>query len=96
MVLDSQNSAIGGGAPGRDVETTAKRPKRWKQFLITFAAVYPLTVVIPIALTWLSYSLAPLRVPAIRGLVSATLLVNCLLFVLLPLFRRAFRQWLAS
>jgi hypothetical protein len=61
MALDSQNSAIGDGAPGRAVETTAKRPKRWKQFCITVAGVYPLTVVIPITLTWLSHFLAPLR-----------------------------------
>ena len=96
MALDSQSSAIGDGAPGRAVETTAIRPKRWKQFLITVAGVYPLTVVIPITLTWLSHYLAPLRVSMIREVVSATLLVTCLLFVALPLFNRALRRWLAS
>ena len=36
-------------------------PKRWKQFLITVAGVYPLTVLIPITLTWLAHYLPPLR-----------------------------------
>jgi uncharacterized protein len=69
-------------------------PKRWKQFLITVAGVYPLTVLIPITLTWLEHYLVPLRVFVIRGLVSATLLVTALMFVLLPLFHKLFRNWL--
>jgi hypothetical protein len=40
------------------------------------AGVYPLTVVIPITLTWLSHCVPPLTVFAIRGMVSATLLVT--------------------
>ena len=96
MTLNSQQYPVRDGAPGRVVEKTAKRPKRWKQFLITVAGVYPLTVVIPITLTWLSHFLAPLRVSVIRGVVSATLLVICLLFVALPLFDRFFRRWLVS
>ena len=96
MALASQRSAVGDGAPGRAVEKTARRPKPWKQFLVTVAGVYPLTVVIPVTLTWLSHFLAPLRVLAIRGVVSATLLVACLLFVALPLFNRVFRRWLVS
>jgi antibiotic biosynthesis monooxygenase (ABM) superfamily enzyme len=71
-----------------------KAPKRWKQFLITVAGVYPLTVLIPIALTWLQHYLAPLRLFVVRGLISATLLVTALMFVLLPLFHKLFRNWL--
>jgi antibiotic biosynthesis monooxygenase (ABM) superfamily enzyme len=74
----------------------AKTPKRWKQFLITLAGVYPLTVVIPITLIWLSHFVPPLTVFAIRGMVSATLLVICLLFVILPLFNKLFRRWLTQ
>lgn len=96
MALGSRKSAVGDGAPGRAVEKTAKPPKGWKQFLITVASVYPLTVVIPITLTWLSHFLAPLRVSVIKGVVSATLLVACLLFVALPLFNCVFRRWLVS
>ena len=96
MSLESRNYMVEGGARARAVEKPATSPKRWKLFLITVAAVYPLTVVIPVTLTWLSEFIAPLRVFVIRGVVSATLLVSCLLFVILPLFQRVFRRWLTS
>jgi antibiotic biosynthesis monooxygenase (ABM) superfamily enzyme len=96
MSLESLNSVVDGGARERAAETPTTSPKRWKLFLITVVAVYPLTVVIPVTLTWLSEFVAPLRVFVIRGVVSATLLVSCLLFVILPLFNRVFRRWLTS
>jgi antibiotic biosynthesis monooxygenase (ABM) superfamily enzyme len=70
------------------------RPKRWKEFVITVAGVYPLTVVIPISLTWLSRYLYPLKIFLLRGVISATLLVICLMFLVLPLSNRLFRSWL--
>jgi uncharacterized membrane protein YqaE (UPF0057 family) len=87
----------GRAVTGDDREPVArlpKAPKRWKQFCIILAGVYPLTVVIPITLIWLSHFVPPLTVFAIRGMVSATLLVTCLLFVILPLFNKLFRRWL--
>jgi antibiotic biosynthesis monooxygenase (ABM) superfamily enzyme len=85
--------AVTGDDP-EPVARPAKTPKRWKQFLITLAGVYPLTVLIPITLTWLSHFLPPLRMFAIRGMVSATLLVTCLMLVILPLFNKLFTGWL--
>jgi uncharacterized protein len=69
-------------------------PKRWKEFLITVAGVYPLTILIPIVVRWLAYYVPPLRVFVIGGLVSATFLVSVLMFVFLPLFHKLFRKWL--
>jgi antibiotic biosynthesis monooxygenase (ABM) superfamily enzyme len=76
------------------VARPTEAPKPWKQFLITVAGVYPLTVLIPFTLTWLAHSLPPLGVFVIRGLISATLLVTALMFVLLPLFHKLLRKWL--
>ena len=89
----------GTAATGRDQSTgpiarSSQDPKRWKQFLITVAGVYPLTVLIPILLAWLAHYLPPLRVFVIRGLISAILLVTALMFVLLPLFHKLFGRWL--
>jgi antibiotic biosynthesis monooxygenase (ABM) superfamily enzyme len=92
MASELQKSAIGDGALGGSPEKPQEHPKRWKQFLITVGSVYPLTVVIPIALAWLPHFLVPLRMSVIRGMVSATLLVARLLFVVLPLFNRVFRR----
>jgi antibiotic biosynthesis monooxygenase (ABM) superfamily enzyme len=68
----------------RGVAYEPKAQKRLKEFLVTVAGVYPLTVLIPIALTWLEHYLPPLKVFVIRGLISATLLVAALMFALLP------------
>jgi hypothetical protein len=73
MASELQKSAIGDGALGGSPEKPQEHPKRWKQFLITVGSVYPLTVVIPIALAWLPHFLVPLRMSVIRGMVSATL-----------------------
>ena len=69
--------------------------KRRKEFLITVAGVYPLTILIPIVVNWLAYYVPPLRVSVIRGLVSAIFLVGALMFVFLPLFHKLFRKWLS-
>jgi uncharacterized protein len=76
------------------VARPTKGPKRWKQFLITVAGVYPLTILIPTTITWLAHYLPPLRVFVIRGLISATLLVTALMFILPPLFHKLLRKWL--
>jgi antibiotic biosynthesis monooxygenase (ABM) superfamily enzyme len=88
---------VGRAVTGDDREPVArlpKAPKRWRRFCIILAGVYPLTVVIPITLTWLSHFVPPLTVFAIRSMVSATLLVTCLMFVILPLFNKLFTRWL--
>jgi antibiotic biosynthesis monooxygenase (ABM) superfamily enzyme len=51
MAFDSRNSQSETALEDEPQKQLQKRPKRWKQFLITVACVYPLTVVIPITLT---------------------------------------------
>jgi hypothetical protein len=70
------------------------KSKRWKQFLLTVSAVYPLTLLIPEVLRILSHVIPALRETVIRGILSATLLVASLLFVIIPLFNRVFKSWL--
>ena len=94
MALEAGRAATGHDRTARPVARSSQAPKRWKQFLITVAGVYPLTVLIPITLTWPEHYLVPLRVFVIRGLISATLLVTALMFALLPLFCKLFRKWL--
>ena len=94
MALEAGKAATGHDRTAGPVARPTQGPKRWKHFLITVAGVYPLTVLIPISLTWLAHYLPPLRVFVIRGLISATLLVTMLMFVLLPLFHKLFRNWL--
>ncbi|MBC3481599.1 MULTISPECIES: antibiotic biosynthesis monooxygenase [Pseudomonas] len=57
--------------------TTAKQPPRWKQALLTYLVICPMTMIIP-------QLLAPLfaRVPQLGGPITGNLIVN--LFVILP------------
>jgi antibiotic biosynthesis monooxygenase (ABM) superfamily enzyme len=96
MALEAGKAATGHDGTAEPAAKPTRGPKRWKEFLITVAGVYPLTVLIPIALTWLAHYLPPLKVFVIRGLISATLLVAALIFALLPLFHRLFRKWLTQ
>jgi hypothetical protein len=73
-----------------------KKPKRWKQFLLTVSAVYPLTLLIPGLLGVLSHLVPLLREAAIRGILAAVLLVASLVFVINPLFNRVFKTWINS
>jgi uncharacterized protein len=94
MAPEARKAATGHDQTAGPAARPTQGPKRWKLFLITVAGVYPLTVLIPITLSWLANYLQPLRVFVIRGLISATLLVTALMFVLLPLFHKLFRKWL--
>ena len=94
MALEAGRAATGHDGTAGPAAKPTRGPKRWKEFLITVAGVYPLTVLIPNALTWLAHYLPPLKVFVIRGLISATLLVTALMFALLPLFHKVFRKWL--
>lgn len=70
-----------------------KRPRLWKQFVVTVAAVYLLTLLIPVVLEILSRYLPFVKVRTIRGMLTAVLLVSALMFALNPLFGRIFRGW---
>jgi uncharacterized protein len=94
MALEAGRAATGHDGTAGPAAKPTRGPKRWKEFLITVAGVYPLTVLIPIAVTWLAHYLPPLKVFVIRSLISATLLVTALMFALLPLFCKLFRKWL--
>ena len=94
MVLEAGRVATGHEGTAAPAAKPTRGPKRWKEFLITVAGVYPLTVLIPIALAWLEHYLPPLKMFVIRGFISATLLVAALMFVLLPLFHKLFGKWL--
>ena len=92
MTLEAGKAGTGHDRKTGPIARPTQDPKRWKQFLIAVAGVYPLTVLIPIPLAWLAHYLPPLRVFVIRGLISEILLVTVLMFVLLPVFQKLFKK----
>lgn len=70
-----------------------KPPKRWKQFLLTLSAIFPLTVVVP-------WALGPLLggegVPAMLAgkLAVAIVIVALMVYAIMPHYTRLVAKWL--
>ena len=72
-----------------------KPPKRWKQFLLTLSAVYPLALILSPVLGTL-FSLVPpaLNHQLVKQLAAAASLVALLTFVIMPYYTRLVKRWL--
>jgi antibiotic biosynthesis monooxygenase (ABM) superfamily enzyme len=75
--------------PGR-----ARRPVRWKQFLISWFAILPFAVLVPWLLQPLSDIAPVLASPLVNRVVVATCCVFLMVYVLMPRFTRALSKWL--
>lgn len=65
--------------------------KKWKQWVVTFLAVYPLTLIIPSVVKILS-SIIPLYFFA--GIISALLISGFMIFPIMPFVLNLFKKWL--
>lgn len=65
-------------------------------FLLTVAALYPLTLLIPEVLRNTSHLIPALREGVVRGILAAALLVAPVMFVIIPFCNRVFKKWLNS
>jgi len=72
-----------------------KPPKRWKQFLLTLSAVYPLTLILPAVLGPVFIGLpSPLDDQLVKGFAIAASLTALLTFVIMPHYTRLVKRWL--
>jgi antibiotic biosynthesis monooxygenase (ABM) superfamily enzyme len=71
-----------------------KVPVRWKQFLVTWSAIYPLSLLIPLlALPFLRF----LKIPPYHysdALVNSGLIVFLMVFVVMPNYTKLIKKWL--
>jgi len=73
---------------------TSKQPTRWKQWLITTAVIWPLTMLVPYVLSPLFRLVPALDTWGIRhGLVAATI-VGLVVYVIMPRVVRMVSKWL--
>jgi uncharacterized protein len=73
---------------------TAKAPIRWKQYLVTWSAIYPLSVVIPFVLLPL---LRKLNIPAVRLIDSffvSGIIVLLMVYFVMPNYTKWIKKWL--
>ena len=98
MPSQSQRTITGHDVEGEAIGSVARqpvvKPKRWKLFLLTVAALYPLTLLIPKVLGIISHVIPAVRETVIKGILTAALLVASVMFVTIPLCNRVFKRWL--
>ncbi|MDQ0594530.1 antibiotic biosynthesis monooxygenase (ABM) superfamily enzyme [Chryseobacterium ginsenosidimutans] len=75
-------------------ENETKVPVRWKQFLVTWSAIYPLSLLIPLfVLPFLRF----LKIPVnhyFDGLIVSGCIVFLMVFAVMPNYTRLIRKWL--
>ncbi len=72
----------------------AKLPVRWKQYLLTWSAIYPLALVVPFAVApVLRFVGVPASLPITTLLVTAVV-VFLMVYVVMPRYTRLMQRWL--
>ncbi len=72
----------------------AQLPKRWKQFLVTWSAIYPITL---IAQKLVLYSIQLLRIPEnffLNTFLITGIVVWAMVYVVMPRYTRLVQRWL--
>lgn len=81
----------GGGQPRFELPSEATAPK-WKQWLMTFAAVCPITLALKALL-----GLSPVNLPQpVQTALSSLVMTAALTWVILPQIKKLLRRWLLS
>lgn len=75
--------------------TRGKSPPRWKQWLVTVSAIWPLSMLLPVVLERLFGAVPALGTFGVRHLVSAMIMVGLLTYVVMPPYARAVSKWLS-
>jgi antibiotic biosynthesis monooxygenase (ABM) superfamily enzyme len=71
-----------------------KPAKPYKQFLVTFSAILPLTILVPWLLQPLFASYPTLALPFIRHFIIAAAIVGAMTYVVMPHYTRLVARWL--
>jgi len=75
-------------------DASQKAARRYKQFLLTLAVIFPLTLLVPVPLRWLSEWLPVLRNFYVAHFASAAVVVALMTYVLMPRIVRRVAGWL--
>ncbi|RKE57094.1 hypothetical protein [Sphingobacterium detergens] len=75
----------------------AQSPKnavvKWKQIIVSFIAVYPLTQIIP-RLVHVAFTAMGIKSALFSGLLAGMLISACMVYFAMPIVLRLFRKWL--
>ncbi|HWJ07499.1 MAG TPA: antibiotic biosynthesis monooxygenase [Steroidobacteraceae bacterium] len=74
----------------------AKLPVRWKQYLLTWSAIYPLALLVPMAVVPALDALGVPRLQPLTTLAVTGVVVFLMVYVVMPRYTRLVRRWLFS
>lgn len=74
----------------------AKLPVRWKQYLLTWSAIYPLALLVPMIVVPALDALGAPRLQPITTLAVTGVVVFLMVYVVMPRYTRLVRRWLFS
>lgn len=72
----------------------ASIPVRWKQYLITWSAIYPLALLVPSVVSPVMHSLGLPLAPPLTTLLVTAIVVFLMVYVVMPRYTRLVRRWL--
>lgn len=76
------------------LEAKQKVPVRYKQYLVTLSAIYPLTLVVPFALSPILETVSIFCSILLSKLLVATVMVWLMTYVIMPPYTRSISKWL--
>jgi hypothetical protein len=69
-------------------------PVRWKQFLVTWSAIYPLVLGVTVILTPLLHALGMPPNPYIETLAVSAVVVSLMVYLVMPHYTKLIHRWL--
>jgi uncharacterized protein len=75
-------------------DSEQKHAKTYKQFLITWSAIFPLTIFVPWVLHPLFKTVPSLGLPGISNLLISAVIVGLLTYIIMPRYTRMVATWL--
>ena len=75
-------------------QPAARHAKRFKQFMVTASAIFPLTLIVPLALRPVFARVPALAIPGISEAIIVTIIVALMVYVIMPRYTRAVSGWL--
>ena len=72
----------------------AKVPVRWKQFLITWSAIYPLVLSVPFSLIQLLHRIGVPQNRYLITLIASGIIVFLMVYIIMPRYTRLVQRWL--
>lgn len=91
---DEQVQTVSGLEFWFDAAAGAKQARRYKQFLLTLAVIFPLTIAVPAIVAWVAHAIPVLNNFYLAHFVTSAIVVALMAYVVMPRVTRWVSPWL--